>query len=290
MRWAWPILDARESKRRMLGWPPMKFRVPIAALAALLCGSAAAATAPAESPTLAQVQQRGELRVGLESGYMPFEMLDKSGQMIGFDIDLARLMARKLGVKLAVVNQAWDGIIPALLTDKFDVLMGGMTITPERAQRVDFCDPYLTIGQTVLLRRKLAGRVKSVKDLDTPEFTLLTKLGTTGDIAARKTFKRAQLRTFEHEADAAIEVRNGRADGFVYDLPFNAVIAAQYPDNLVHLKEPFTREDLGWAIRKNDPALRAWLNQFLAGLKADGTYQALYKKWFESSAWLPNVN
>jgi polar amino acid transport system substrate-binding protein len=264
----------------------MKFRHWIAVALAVFCGGAAAV----ESPTLEAIRQRGELRVGLEAGYMPFEMLDKSGQLIGFDIDLARLMARKLGVKLALVNQSWDGVIPALLTDKFDVLMGGMTITAERARKVAFCDPYLSIGQTVLLRAGLADRIKSFKDLDTPEFTVLSKLGTTGEIAARKTFRRARLRTFEHEAEAVIEVRNGRADGFVYDLPFNAVMAARSPQNLVHLHEPFTREDLGWAIRKNDPALLAWLNRFLAGLKADGTYQALYRKWFESSAWLPNVN
>jgi polar amino acid transport system substrate-binding protein len=243
----------------------------------------------AAESTLDQIRERGELRVGLEAGYMPFEMIDKGGDVIGFDIDLARLMARKLGVKLKVVNQSWDGIIPALLTGKFDVTLGGMTITPERAKSVEFCDPYITIGQTVLLNRRLADRVKTVKDLDQPEYTVLTKLGTTGDIAARKQFKRAKLRTFEHQAEASIEVRNGRADGFVYDLPFNAVMAAQYADSVVHLKEPFTHEDLAWAIRKDDPKTKAWLNEFLATLKKDGTYRALYKKWFESSAWLANV-
>jgi len=255
----------------------------------LFCGSAAAATAATDSPTLKEVLKRGELRVGLEVGYMPFEMVDKGGEIIGFDIDLARLMARKLGVKLQVVNQGWDGIIPALLTGKFEVTLGGMTITPERAKSVDFCDPYLSIGQTVLLARRLQGKVKSWQQLNDPAYRVLSKLGTTGEIAMRKHFQRAQLRTFEHQAEAAIEVRNGRADAFVYDLPFNLVMAAQFPDGLVHLKEPFTREDLGWAVRKGDPALSAWLNEFLAGLKQDGTYQALYKKWFESSAWLPNV-
>ena len=268
----------------------MKWSTVLALAAALVCGSAAAATNPADSPTLQQVLARGELRVGLEAGYMPFEMIDKSGEIIGFDIDLARLMARKLGVKLKVVNQGWDGIIPALLTGKFDVTLGGMTITPERAKSVDFCDPYVVIGQTVLINRRLAGKVRTVQDLDKPEYTIIAKLGTTGDIAAKKQFQRARLRTFEHQAEAAIEVQNGRADGFVYDLPFNAVMAARYPDSLAHLKEPFTREELGWAIRKNDPALRAWLNEFLAGLRKDGTYQALYKKWFEGSAWLANVN
>ena len=112
----------------------------------------------------------------------------------------------------------------------------------------------------------------------------------TGDIAARKQFRRARLRTFEHQAEAAFEVQNGRADGFVYDLPFNAVMAARYPDSLAHLNEPVPPEELAWAIRKNDPALRAWLNEFLASLRKDGTYQALYRKWFEGSAWLANVN
>ena len=252
-------------------------------LALLAC----AGTAVAE--TLDDIKKRGELRVGFETGYMPFEMIDKGGQVIGFDVDLARLMARKLGVKLTMVNQAWDGIVPALLTGKFDVLMGGMTVTPERAQRVAFCDPYIHIGQTVLLNKKLASRVKKHTDLNTPEFRVLSKLGTTGDIAARKAFPRAKIDTFEHEADAAIEVRNGRAAAFIYDLPFNAVLAAQYPDSLVHLGEPFTREDLAWGLRKDDTELRAWLNEFLAGVKKDGTYQALYRKWFEGNAWLANV-
>jgi polar amino acid transport system substrate-binding protein len=267
----------------------MKLLASIAFAVAFFCGTAAAATRPDDSATLKQVLERGELRVGLEVGYMPFEIVDKSGEIIGFDIDLARLMARKLGVKLKVVNQSWDGIIPALLTGKFDVTLGGMTITPERAKRVDFADPYLTIGQTVLLRRKLAGTVTSHAQLNDPQYRVLSKLGTTGEIAMRKHFPKAQLRTFEHQSEAAIEVRNGRADAFVYDLPFNSVMASQFPQALVHLKEPFTHEELGWAIRKGDPALRAWLNEFLAGLKQDGTYQALCKKWFESSAWLPNV-
>ena len=261
----------------------------LAAGAARAAGPAPAGALPTDSPTIKAIQQRGELRVGLEAGYMPFEMLDKGGELIGFDADLAKLMARRLGVKVKLVNQAWDGIIPALLTDKFEVLMGGMTITPERAKSVDFCDPYVTIGQTVLINKKLAGTITSYKQLNDPKYKVLSKLGTTGEIAARKTFPKATIRTFELEADASIEVRNGRADAFVYDLPYNAVIAAQNTDALVHLKEPFTHEDLGWAVRKNDPAFRAWLNEFLAGIRKDGTYQALYKKWFESSAWLANV-
>jgi len=246
--------------------------------------------AGAASPTLAAIQERGVLRVGTEAGYMPFVMRDKSGELIGFDMDMAKLMARKLGVKLELVNISWDGIIPALLTGKFEVLMGGMTITEDRAQRVDFSDPYIEIGQSVLITHKLAQRVKSHRDLNDPKFRVVSKLGTTGEIAARKHLPRARIRTFETESEAAMEVRNGRADAFVYDFPFNAVFAAQHKDSMVNLGPPFTREPLGWAMRQKDPEFVAWANGFLAGLKADGTHAALYRKWFESDAWLANVN
>lgn len=243
-----------------------------------------------EKSTLHQILKRGELRVGLEAGYMPFEMRDKKGNIIGFDVDLARLMAKTMGVKLTLVNTQWDGIIPALLTDKFDLLMGGMTITAERNLQVNFTDPYVVIGQSVLLNRKLVGTVTLHSQLDDPRYTISTKLGTTGDIAAKRFMPKARIKSFESEADATMEVRNGRADAFVYDMPYNVVYAAQFPDALVHLKEPFTREALGWAVRKGDPDFLNWLNNFLRQIRDDGVYDALYKKWFENTAWLQNVS
>lgn len=242
-----------------------------------------------EKSTLNQVLKRGELRVGMEAGYIPFEMRDKRGAIIGFDVDLAKLMARYMGVKVTFINTQWDGIIPALLTDKFDILISGMTITPERNLQVNFAEPYIIIGQTILLNAKNKDAVKSVKELNDPKYTVATKLGTTGEIAARRYLGKAKLKTFETEADAALEVRNGRADAFVYDLPFNVVYGAQYKDALVHLKEPFTKEPLGWAIRKGDPDFLNWLDHFQNQIRNDGTYDALYNKWFEGTAWLVNV-
>lgn len=261
------------------------------ALLTLLTATARAAGTPAEPPSvLDDIRARGELRVGLEAGYMPFEMRDKRGGIIGFDVDLAKLMARKLGVRLALVNTQWDGIIPALLTAKFDVLMSGMTITAERAQQVDFADPYIVIGQSIILQPRLAGRVHSVEDLNQPGTVIATKLGTTGDIAAAEYLPKATLMKFETEAEAILQVRSGRAAAFVYDLPYNAVYVARNPGQLTLLAKPFTREELGWAIRKNDPRWRAWLNEFLAGVRQDRAYDALYGKWFERTAWLKLVN
>jgi polar amino acid transport system substrate-binding protein len=257
---------------------------------AVLSMAAAAETPQAGPSALEKILRRGELRVGLEAGYMPFEMRDRKGDIIGFDVDLARLMARHMGVKLRLVNTQWDGIIPALLTDKFDLLMGGMTITPERNLQVNFADPYVVIGQTVILNRRLADSVQSYAQLNDPRYTVTTKIGTTGEIAARRFLGKSKLKTFESEADAALEVRNGRADAFVYDLPFNVIYAAQYTAQVLHLKEPFTRESLAWAVRKGDPDFLNWLNNFLRYTRDDGTYDALYRKWFEGTAWLQNVN
>ncbi len=238
--------------------------------------------------TLNAILQRGELRVGLEPGYMPFEMKDKKGNIIGFDVDMAKAMAKAMGVKLKLVPTAWDGIIGSLLTGKFDILISGMTITQERNLKINFANPYISVGQTILAQKKHAG--KTWKDLDKPEYTIVTKLGVTGEIATRKMFKHAKIRTFETEADAAQEVLNGKADAFVYDKPYNAIFfAAKGQGKLIHMDKDLTYEPLGWAVRKGDPDFLNWLNNFLNQVKHDGVYDRIYNKWFKSTKWQKKV-
>jgi polar amino acid transport system substrate-binding protein len=246
-----------------------------------------------KTSTLNKIKQKGELRVGMEPGYMPFEMKDKKGNIIGYDVDMAREMAKQMGVKLTLVPIAWDGIIAGLITDKYDIIMSGMTITQQRNLEVNFAEPYIVVGQTVLLRNSLASTVKSAKDLDKPEYTIVTKLGVTGEIATRKFFKKAKIVTFETEADATAEVLNGKADAMVYDQPFNVVFMSDKgKDKLVHLDTPLTYEPLGWAIRKGDPDFLNWLNNFLRQSKEDkvvGFSDELYNKWLVDTSWLQRV-
>ena len=115
----------------------------------------------AKKSTIEQILKRGELRVGFESGYVPFEMTNKKGEFIGFDMDFARRLAKAMGVKFVPLNTAWDGIIPALMTGKFDIIMGGMTITQERNLKVNFAEPYIVVGQTILINKKLKDKVLS---------------------------------------------------------------------------------------------------------------------------------
>lgn len=244
----------------------------------------------AKKSTLEQITKRGELRVGFEAGYLPFEMADKKGRFIGFDIDMAKEMAKAMGVKFVPVNTAWDGIIPALITKKFDIIISGMTATQERNLKINFADPYIIVGQTILLNPKHKGKVKSYKDLNNPKYTLTSKLGTTGEQAIKRLIPRAKYKSFEVESEAALEVLNGKADATVYDLPFCATFMAQQgKGKLIFLDEPFTFEPLAWAIRKGDPDFMNWLNNFLRQVKNDGRYEKIYNKWIKSTAWIKEI-
>ncbi len=107
--------------------------------------------------TLNKIIQRGELRVGLDPGYMPFEMKDKKGNIIGFDVDLAKQMAKGMGVKLKIIPTAFDGIVGGLIADKFDMIISAITITQKRNLKINFSSPYMSIGQTLLVANKHKG-------------------------------------------------------------------------------------------------------------------------------------
>lgn len=240
--------------------------------------------------TLEHILQKGELRVGFEAGYMPFEMTDKNGNFVGFDIDIAREMAQALGVKFVPVNTAWDGIIPSLITEKFDIIMSGMTVTQERNLKINFANPNIVVGQTILINKKHQGVIKSYKDLNDSKYTVTSKLGTTGEQAVKRVIPKATYKSFETEPEAALEVVNGKADAFVYDLPYCVVFMAQQgAGKLIFLDTPFTYEPLAWAIRKGDPDFLNWLNNFLSQIKNDGRYDRTYDKWIKSTDWIKEV-
>src|SRR5210317_699008 len=271
-------------------------------------GSAPALAADVEfskGSTLEGIVERGELRIGLEVGYMPFEMIDKrSGlrqkeirhgglrrkgrqlSLMGFDIDIGIEMAKALGVKPVFVDTLWPGIIPALNLGRLDIIFGGMSVTEERKKLVDFANPFMTVGQTVLLNAKHTDTVQSYKDLNDPKFIVVSKPGTTGEEAVQRLIPKATYESADTEIEGAMRVLEGTADAFVYDLPFNAVFSTMNPSNkLVFLDQPFTKEPIAWAIRKNDPDFIKFLNGFLARMKADGRFDQIYFKWFLSTDW-----
>ena len=283
----------------------MAFMLPLLWLGLGDVTALAAEVKYSKGSALEGIMQRGELRIGLEVGYMPFEMIDKrSGlrqkevrhgglrrkgrqlKLMGFDIDMGIEMAKALGVKAVFVDTLWTSIIPALELGRIDIIFGGMSVTEGRKKRVDFAEPFMTVGQTVLLNAKHEDKVKSYKDLNDPAFTVVSKPGTTGEEAVQRLIPKATYKTADTEVDGAMRVLEGKADAFVYDYPFNAVFVVLNPSNeLIFLSEPFTNEPIAWAIRKNDPDFMKFLNEFLARTKADGRFNRIYEKWFLSPDW-----
>lgn len=286
-------------------WGRMVLLLILLAIGAAPMTASAADVELSEDSTLEGILDRGELRIGLEAGYMPFEMIDqrsglrqkevrqgglrrkgRSVSLIGFDIDMGLEMAKALGVRPVFVNTRWTSIIPALNLGRFDVIFGGMSVTEERQKMVDFAEPFMTIGQTVLLNEKHKGSVTSYEDLNDPRFVVVSKPGTTGESAVMELIPNCTYETIDLESAGAMRVVEGSADAFVYDLPFNVAFKALHPDApLVFLDEPFTQEPLAWAIRQNDPDFMEFLNDFLAQIKADGRFEAIYDKWFNNTDW-----
>jgi polar amino acid transport system substrate-binding protein len=169
---------------------------------------------------------------------------------------------------------------------RFDIIFGGMSVTEQRKQQVDFANPFMTVGQTVLLNAKHKKVIKSYKDLNDPKFVVVSKPGTTGEEAVQRLIPKATYETADTETAGATRVLEGKADAFIYDYPFNAVFYTMNPsDKLVFLDKPFTKEPIAWAIRQNDPDFMKFLNDFLAQTKADGRFDKIYNKWFNSSDW-----
>lgn len=145
-------------------------------------------------------------------------------------------------------------------------------------------------GQTLLVRKDLADKVKSYKDLNNSEYKITSKIGTTGEAAAKRLLSKAQYFSYNTEAEAVLEVVNGKADAFVYDGSYNVVALKKLGNNrLVFLDEPVTYEPQAFALRKGDYDSINWINNFLNQIKNDGTYDRLYNKWFKRTDWLTEM-
>lgn len=232
-----------------------------------------------------KIQKEGVIRVGM-STFVPWAMKDKQGQLVGFEIDVATRLAQDMGVKVEFVPTAWSGIIPALLTGKFDVVIGGMGVTPERNLKVNFTMPYDYSGMSMVAHTKLAQGFSSTKDFNKGEVTIAVRMGTTAEQAARKFMPNAQFKLFENESQALQELNLGRVHAVVSSAPMPMFHALKYPDKLfVPLKENFTKEPIGFALRKGDYDALNYFNNWILSMHSQGFLKERKAYWFESNLW-----
>jgi len=242
-----------------------------------------------EESVLEQVLKRGILRVGM-STFVPWAMQDKTGKLIGFEIDVATRVAKDMGVKVEFVQTKWAGIIPALLTGNFDVIIGGMGITPQRNLKVNFTMPYDVTGMSIVANKELAGNFKSLEDFNRPEVVLAVRLGGTPVAAAQKFMPKAQLRKFDDESQAIQELLNGRAYAVIASAPMPAFQALKYPDKLfLPIQGTFTKEPIGFALRKGDVDTLNFFNNWITVVQAEGWLAERKHYWFETRDWEDQV-
>jgi len=232
-----------------------------------------------------QIMKKGVMRVGMDT-FVPWAMKDKKGEFIGFEIDVARQLAEDMGVKVEFVPTKWDGIIPALLTGKFDVIIGGMGITPKRALKVNFSIPYEYSGMGIVAHKKKAAGFSSLEDFNKSDVEIACKTGTTAVDATKKFIPKAKIRLFDNEAQIYQELRNGNVHAVVESAPRPAYEAAAYPDSLfVPFRGTFTKEPIGFVMRKGDFDTMAYFNAWIT-LKRDGGWlDDRYDYWFGTRDW-----
>ncbi len=239
--------------------------------------------------TIEQILKRGVLRVGMDT-FVPWAMKDKTGKYIGFEIDVARRLAKDMGVKVEFVPTKWAGIIPALLTGKFDVIIGGMGILPKRALKVNFSIPYDYSGMGIVASKKLAVGFDSLEDFNSSKVEIACKLGTTAVTATKKFIPKAKLRLFDDEAQAYQELRNGNVHAVVGSAPRPAFEALRYKDNLfLPIEDTFTKEPIGFALRKGDVDTLAFFNSWITLVQLEGWFDERHHYWFATRDWANKI-
>ncbi|ADW19224.1 amino acid ABC transporter substrate-binding protein, PAAT family [Desulfobulbus propionicus DSM 2032] len=222
-------------------------------------------------------EQQGPLKVGMELAYPPFEMTNTTGKPAGVSVDLAKALGISLGREIKIENMSFDGLIPALKTGKIDIILSSMTATAERAQSIDFSEPYLQTGLCLLVRKDSA--VQTIADLDQDGMTVAVKKGTTGHNYASKALKKAKLLVLDKEAAAVLEVVQGKADAFIYDQMSTYSNWKRNPQTTRALLKPFQQESWAIGIRKDNTALKEEINRFLKDYRAKGGFDKLGDTW-----------
>jgi polar amino acid transport system substrate-binding protein len=238
-----------------------------------------------DESTIEQAAKRGVLRVGM-STFVPWAMTDKAGNLVGFEIDVARRLAQDLGLKAEFVPTKWAGIIPSLLTGKFDVIIGGMGIQPQRNLKVNFSIPYDFSGVALVAHRQLAAGFGRLEDFNRAEVVVTARLGSTAAAAVNKLLPKAQKRFFDDESQVIQELLNGKAHALLGGTPLPAYQALKYPDKLfLPLKGTITREPIGFAVRKGDFDTLNVLDSWIRVVEAEGWLAERKAYWFETQEW-----
>ena len=245
---------------------------------------------PAPASNLDRIAKSGVLRVGTAADMPPLNMLDKAGNPMGLDVDLARYLAAGMGVDLNLVIKPFADLLPALASGEVDMVISGMTITPERNLQAAFVGPYHITGKALLTRFKSLVTSTDNARLNSEAFAYSALEGSTSASLVETLMPKARLVTAKTYAEAVDQVLTNKVDAMVADYHVCVLSLLRHPDEgLVSLITPFTYEPLGIAIPPGDAQLINWMTNFLHTLRESDTLVKLKAKWIEDPSWLSQL-
>jgi polar amino acid transport system substrate-binding protein len=252
-----------------------------------LAASLAPAPAAAESPVLAGIVSSGKLRVGMSASQPPLNFKSGDGQMMGLEVDLASALADVMNVELEIVEKPFAELLPALAAREVDLVMSGMTITPERNMKSAFVGPYYLSGKSILTRSATLAQADEAGDLDQASLKFAALEGSTSQRFVERVLPKASLVTTA-DYDAAVKLLLAdEVAAVVADREIVALTAFLHPkEGLATLRQPLTVEPIGIAVPPGDALLVNFLENTMGALEISGVLSALRVRWLERNDWV----
>ena len=239
--------------------------------------------------TLDRVRRSGVLRVGV-SNFVPWAMHNKKGDLIGYEIDVARKLAEDIGVEVLFVEASWPHIIDDLLANHFDIIISGMSISPQRALLVNFSVPYGHSQATLVANKKKADKLRDANAFNKAEVTLAFRSGSLSESTVKKTFPKAKLQAFDSEEAMLGALLTNEVYAAVVSSPLPESWVAHSPDKLfLPLEEPITRRSEAFAVKKGDYDFMCYLNTWVRYYEENGWLSEKRNYWFHSLAWKDQI-
>lgn len=243
------------------------------------------AAVAASASSMEEIIKRGELRVAVQTQCPPFSFVDKKGERTGSSVEFCKLMAEEMGVKIKFLDFDWDGLIPALLSGKADILAADMTANTKRAMKVSFTDPFYYTGTVAVVKK--GSKFKSTAELNNPNVTIALLLGGTAEADVKRFLPKAKVKTYKGGGPIVLAaVKDGHADAAVNDESSVIGSIAELPPNtLTVLPGSFSKQPLSFAVRPEDTHLLQWINLFFKWTREDGRYDQNINYWVKTMDW-----
>lgn len=256
-------------------------------LGGLLALSLVFSAATFAGETLQRVIDFKVLKVGMSGNQPPFNAVSKSGNTIGFDVDLARALASAMNVKLEISAMPFGELMTALAENKIDMVISGMEITPQRTEAVSFVGPYMMSGKSILTKNSVLSKVNSTEEFNRADLKLVALQGSTSASFVNMAAPNAQLIEVADYDKGVAMILEGKADAMVADMPICVLTVLRYPDaGLTTLSEPLTVAPVGIAVSKDDAQFLNLVDNYLDAYGKVGLLTKMRKKWFENQQWI----